>query len=467
MCFNVIAETNEKSVTIPLKEYEELRRQLEIQNVMVIEKLTLEGSFKSEQFAMKLNGRMIGKSKKEVILNNFTEGLKNCSGDGVFTYENNTVFFMPLKDNFKAGCEIELSKTGNFSLNFLNVLYLENQIVDSESIIRKDAPPGISIDILRKYTEAKKIKGRVVANGRYRVTVNPNITNFQYIFEFNNPNQNKELLTISFKSSEVIESIQSELNVKEEDKGIAIELNPGENFVTVNGHLEGSEFISPLESENQFFLIESHPLIQVIPQTKWRRITPSESGINPTQLNSKGFFINQEQNIAWEVKKLNVFSSLGFSVSAADYLFYIPKKGRGIIEASFRLDNKGTPEIPFKIAGDVLYAELDGQAIPMLKDDLNQLLITMSPGYHEVKFQYLPKKVVNMLGSFFNLKLAKPDTIISNSSFNLRFDPAWNLIYANFSSDSRSLISVEQLSIRRITPCLKLKKCRKNFLCPF
>ncbi len=446
MCFNVIAETNEKSVTIPLKEYEELRRQLEIQNVMVIEKLTLEGSFKSEQFAMKLNGRMIGKSKKEVILNNFTEGLKNCSGDGVFTYENNTVFFMPLKDNFKAGCEIELSKTGNFSLNFLNVLYLENQIVDSESIIRKDAPPGISIDILRKYTEAKKIKGRVVANGRYRVTVNPNITNFQYIFEFNNPNQNKELLTISFKSSEVIESIQSELNVKEEDKGIAIELNPGENFVTVNGHLEGSEFISPLESENQFFLIESHPLIQVIPQTKWRRITPSESGINPTQLNSKGFFINQEQNIAWEVKKLNVFSSLGFSVSAADYLFYIPKKGRGIIEASFRLDNKGTPEIPFKIAGDVLYAELDGQAIPMLKDDLNQLLITMSPGYHEVKFQYLPKKVVNMLGSFFNLKLAKPDTIISNSSFNLRFDPAWNLIYANFSSDSRSLISVEQLS---------------------
>ena len=65
MCFNVIAETNEKSVTIPLKEYEELRRQLEIQNVMVIEKLTLEGSFKSEQFAMKLNGRMIGKSKKE------------------------------------------------------------------------------------------------------------------------------------------------------------------------------------------------------------------------------------------------------------------------------------------------------------------------------------------------------------------------------------------------------------------
>ena len=119
MCFNVIAETNEKSVTIPLKEYEELRRQLEIQNVMVIEKLTLEGSFKSEQFAMKLNGRMIGKSKKEVILNNFTEGLKNCSGDGVFTYENNTVFFMPLKDNFKAGCEIELSKTGNFSMYFI------------------------------------------------------------------------------------------------------------------------------------------------------------------------------------------------------------------------------------------------------------------------------------------------------------------------------------------------------------
>ena len=84
------------------------------------------------------------------------------------------------------------------------------------------------------------------------------------------------------------------------------ELNPGENFVTVNGHLEGSEFISPLESENQFFLIESHPLIQVIPQTKWRRITPSESGINPTQLNSKGFFINQEQNIAWEVKRTKI-----------------------------------------------------------------------------------------------------------------------------------------------------------------
>ena len=160
ICFNVFAQTNEKSVTIPLKEYEDLRRQLEIPNIMVIEKLTLAGSFKGEKFEMKLNGRMIGKSKKEVILNNFTEGLKNCSGDGVFTLGNSVVFFMPLKDMFKAGCEIELSKTGNFSLNFLNVLYIENQIADSESIIRKDTPPGINIDVLRKYTEAKKIKGK-------------------------------------------------------------------------------------------------------------------------------------------------------------------------------------------------------------------------------------------------------------------------------------------------------------------
>ena len=446
ICFNAVAETNEKSVTIPLKEYEELRRQLEIPSVMVIEKLILAGSFKSEKFEMRLSGRMIGKSKKEVILNNFTEGLKNCSGDGVFTMENRTVFFMPLKDNFKADCEIELSKTGNFSLNFLNVLYLENQIADSESIMRKDTPPGINIDVLRKYTEVKKTKGKVIANGRYRVTVNPNITNFQYSFEFNNPNQNKEPLTIHFKNSEIIESINSELNVKEEEDGIAIELNPGENFVTVNGHLEGSEFVSPLESENQFFLIESHPLVQVLPRTKWRRITPSESGINPTQLNSKGFFINQEQNITWEIKKLNVFSSLGFSVSEANYLFYIPKKGRGIIEASFRLDNKGTPEIPFKIEGDVLYAELDGQAIPMLKDDLNQLLITMNPGQHEVKFQYLPKKEIGVFGGFFNLRLARPDTIISNSSFNLRFDKAWELIFANFSSDSKALIDLTHLS---------------------
>jgi len=446
ICFNVFAQTNEKSVTIPLKEYEDLRRQLEIPNVMVIEKLTLAGSFKGEKFEMKLNGRMIGKSKKEVILNNFTDGLKNCSGDGVFTLENSVVFFMPLKDMFKASCEIELSKTGNFSLNFLNVLYIDNQIADSESIIRKDTPPGINIDVLRKYTEAKKTKGKVIANGRYRVTVNPNITNFQYAFEFNNPNQNKEPLTIFFKNSEIIESIESGLNVTEGEKSIAIELNPGENFVTVNGHLEGSEFVSPLDSENQFFLIESHPLVQVLAQTKWRRISPSESGINPTQSNPKGFFINQEQNISWEIKKLNVFSSLGFSVSQANYLFYIPKKGRGIIEASFKLDNKGTPEIPFKIDGDILYAELDGQAIPMLKDDLNQLLITMNPGYHDVKFQYLPNKEASVFGGVFNLKLAKPDTIISNSSFNLRFDKAWNLIFANFSSDSKSLIGIAKLS---------------------
>jgi hypothetical protein len=446
LSMGLVLANNPQTVIIDLKDYEKMKESLELPSVLVFEKVSLQGSFKQEQFSFKLSGRKVGKVGKELILKDFNEGIKNCQGEGLFTLSGNEVYFLPIKDSFTASCDLDLRKNGNFGLHFQNIHHLENNISDSESIIRKNGAGDQSIEVLRKFSEIKKSKGKVISNGKYHLTVNPNVTKFHYHFQFSNPNQNKEMVKLELKNGEAIESIESEINVKEEGKSLTIELNPGDNQIQVIGHLEKGQFVSPLESENQFFLIESHPLVQVIPQTKWRRISPSESGINPTQVNSKSYYISGEHDITWEVKKLNAFSSLGYSVSRSDYLFYVPKKGKGIVEASFRIDNKGTPEIPFALEGELLYAELDGQAIPMLKDDKNQLLVSMNQGSHEVKIQYRPAKQANIFATYFNLDLVKPEAVVSSSNLELRLDRVWNPAYGNFSSDLFSLVGAEQLS---------------------
>lgn len=437
-------------VKLPLSQYLRLLEREKTTPITVVEETLLKGDYKSSSFQIILKGRAVAPWKEVAVLENFEGHLRACSGNGILSMKDSQYTLLPLGNNFQVSCKIT-PKNKNLELGVLNTLYFESQVANAESNVTSDNNQTHKVALFEKVTaQENKKHADVIAKAQYKLTILPDNSKFEYTFQLNNPNRGLEKYELNWINAEFIESVETALKYEETNSGLIVTLPAGSHVVLVKGKLNNAQFKPLLASEEQYLLIQNHPLMQVQAATNWRRIATDESSMAQDYNSARAFLIDPKQSLTWSSKKLQAFSALGYTLKNANYLYYVARDGKAIVEATYRIMNQGTPEISLNIPGKALYMSIDGQSSPLYKDDKNALLVSMNSGEHTLVVQYQTESKERLLASIEKAELLKPQAVLSNSSVTVRLDPAWKMMVANFGDTLYTQINFNNLFLALI-----------------
>ena len=435
------AAENVSTVTLSLSEYLTLKTAQEKEGVTSVESVVLSGDFETSNLKLAIKGKSSGKYPAVQFLSNVNFRLRSCQGAGLIKQQGNQLFLHPQSAVFELICPIQASKDGTVVFHANEVLFTQNLASDSDTI--SDESGSVFQAVRRLKSSAVSNNAAVVAEGRYLISVDPSSKQYNYSFIFSNPNRNKKSFTLELKNAESIESIQTNIDYKEHGKQIEFSLNPGQNVVDVRGKLSADQFIPPMESGQQFVVIENHPLLQVVPETKWRRVSLEQAQVANQFTSAKAFMVIDQSPITWTVNKLEVFASQGFSVNSSYHRVYFPLDSEPLVETRLSILNQGMPEIPLTIPGTLLYLEIDNQVQPLYKDKEGRLVLSLKNGQHEALIQYRAEKKPNFLSFAKNIELVKPQSVVTSSVVMAQIDPAWMLFLGKMSTDLKSTFTTD------------------------
>lgn len=431
---------NSSTVTLSLSEYLTLKAAQEKEGVTSVESVVLSGDFETSNLKLTIKGKSSGKFPAVQFLSDTNFRLRSCQGPGLIKQQGNQIFIHPQGSSFELVCPIQASKDGTVTFHTNEVLFTQNQASDSDTISDES---GTMFQAVRRLKSSTVANAAVVAEGRYLISVDPSSKYYSYSFIFSNPNRNKKSVTLEMKNGESIESIQTNVDYKEHGKQIEFSLNPGQNVVDVRGKLNADQFIPPMESGQQFVVIENHPLLQVVSETKWRRVSLEQAQIANQFTSAKAYMIADQQPLTWTVNKLEVFSSQGFSVNSSYHRVYFPLDSEPLIETRLNISNQGMPEIPLNIPGTLLYLEIDNQVQPLYKDKDGRLVLSLKNGDHEALIQYRAEKTPGFVAFLKGIELVKPNAVVTSSLVSAQLDPAWMLFLGKMGTDVKSAFTTD------------------------
>ncbi len=435
----IAAAGDTSTATIPIQEYVDLKKSSELPSLTTIEEVTLAGVY-GKSLKISFGGSGSGQPQaKDILAFDESFGLHDCTGDALMHIRDGKIAVLPLSKRFKLTCEVTAKNWSSVELTLLDHTFFRSLVSGADAI----ADAGDSAR--RRVVLAPSSGGRVIASGevtaigRYSLSVLPEETRFQYTFQFNNPNRAKKRYDLKWPNGEIVQSVKTSAQYDLRDDGsVGVDLVPGENQVVVSGTLKSTAFAAPLSSPQQYLLIENHPMLQLAVKTDARRISPRDSGLTPTLPSSRAFLVSKGEKASWETKKLDIFSSAGYSVTGAQFLYYVPESATPVIEARYQIDNQGSNEIALPIAGTPTYLALNGAPAVLSKDSEGRVLIPVSPGHQDVLIQYQPVGAKRGLASIVGESLARPSSVLSNVDLTLALAPKWQMVMGNGLQESES-----------------------------
>ncbi len=426
----VVAASGEAgTATVRLDDYLTLKQKGELESLTSIEEITLGGSFQ-KSLSLKVSGSSMGSSPAAAFLKTAPDlSLAGCAGNAVLKKDGDQYAIVPAPafreaKRFSLTCQLKIKNWSELQLQFVNAIHVEAKVAGMEALIlnENEAHRVVLQPMSRAATTER---AEVSAVGRYLVSVRPEENRFTYAFAINNPNASRAAWELALANSEVVQKVQFTGEYDEKPAGhYTFKVNPGEATVTVRGVLRGNTLQPPLKGQ-QYLLIENHPLLQLKLSAKGRRIAPGDTGLQPAFPGARGYLLDGKEALSWETVKLQVFTALGFSVNAANYLFYIPDSGKAVIESRLNIQNQGSPEIPLRIPGKATYVEVNGQPQVLSKDPEGNLLLQLASGSNQVVFQYQPDREVGGGLARIADSLARPNAVMSNVRVSLSTPAKW------------------------------------------
>lgn len=433
------------SVSIPLNEYLNMKQQLEGTHLTALEEARLSGNFPKD-LSLTIKGRVKGKAETIVFLTRSPFfSLSNCRGQALVTQGGANYELLALAPTFELICAIKIKEASEAAFSIQNVLSVTSQVSGVES--RIDSTETSTTVVL---TRAMKVvdKGRqdlpLLGVGNYHVSIYPNEIRFRYFMNFENPNRGLKSFVVPLKNSETVQSVRTNLEYDEGDNEITFKVSPGSSSVELVGRLPEPKFLPLLSSEQQYLLIESHPTLKLELTGGQRRVSLNEVPMGAAFTNARAFMISKDEVFSWTIKKLEVYSSSGYTVSSAYYRAYLPESGHPIVEANFIIENQGTPEIPLDVPGKITYLEVGSQAQVLYKGGDGKLLVPLRVGRNDVLVQYQPDKALGGLASRFRHSFVKPAAVMTNVHVNLLTPSKWNLLFGSSFLDGASDWSLTQ-----------------------
>lgn len=441
------------TVTIPVQEYLSLVRQNEKPRFVSVLNATLTGRY-GERLTLTLNGQASSLNDKREFLRFDPQNMsfENCQGDAQIAFDGGGASLLPTSPKFTLRCELTIKNWSQVELTLVQAMGARAEITGAESLVLTDASGDRQINITKAISGARPTESMPVsAVGRFRITLLPESTRFSYDLQIENPSRGSRSFEIRFQNGEIPSRIATDAEYTEGEGVVQLRLKPGANSVQIEGPFAANEFKSPVAGGPHYLLIENHQLLQVNVTAEARRISARDAGIVSRFAGQRAYLLqkgNRADVVAWTTKKLEVLPALGFSIESASYNYFIPTRGKGVVEASFRVNNQGQPEIPLSVEGRPLYLEVDGQPQVLATNAEGQLLLQLTPGVRDVYLQYeAPHESRSSFGLPY-LRLAKPASVMSQIEARLSFEDGASLIWAQGLSKSESDLFEVPLLVR-------------------
>lgn len=437
------------TVTIPVQEYLSLVRQNEKPRFVTVLGASLGGRF-GERLSLALSGQASSLNEKREFLRFDPQNVsfENCAGDAQVAFEGGSASLLALAPKFTLKCDIVPKNWSQVQLTLVQAMGARAEVAGAEALVLTDPNGDRQISVTKAMTGGARPAENlpVSAVGRFRVSLLPESARFDYDIAIENPARGSRPFEIRFVNGETPSRVTTDGEYTEEDGVLRLRLKPGANSVRIEGPFPGASFRSPVAGGPHYLLIENHQLLQVTAESAARRISARDAGLGSRFAGQRAYLLQapaegggESESVAWTTKKLDVLPALGFAVEHADYNYFIPTRGKGVVEASFRINNQGQPEIPLAtLGGRPLYLEVDGQPQVLATNPEGELLLQLSPGVRSVYVQYEAPHETRASVGFPFLRLAKPHAVMSQIQSRLSFEDGASLLWAQGLSKSES-----------------------------
>ncbi len=425
LCSLTLKAQETDRVSLSLGEYlrlKELEKKKDGPSFATVESAKVEGVY-GKSLSLTFSGSNVGEDKLVEVLS--LQGspfeLKGCEGTE-FKVENGQLKLLAKGSRFKIKCGAQPRTWNDINFQILNVVALDVNVADADSVINNSGAGSFQIRLLRKAPVQVISENLPLSiNAKYKLVFQPEDSTFNYYFAIQNPSRSKKEFRFPVRKSEIVQNINASVDYQEKEGAIVLSLLPGNNSFSLSGRFNAESFSPPIETEQSYLLVTSHPTIQAKIESSAKRIDPAQSGMQGNYPSTRAFLLSKKDKVSWSLKKLETFATTGFSLNNISHNYYVPRKGAGLAELQMGIENKGVPEIPLAIPGQVTYLEIDGVSQILSKDSEGRLLLQLPSGFHQVFVQYLSKMKHHAWADFLDLHFPSLPTLASQATMSVGF----------------------------------------------
>jgi hypothetical protein len=431
------AEAAGPNVTLPLEEYEKLRQLRERPSVTVVDLLRIDGTFGRRDLSVSIQGRASGTLPTTEVLGGEGFRLFGCSGEALVTRAESGRFALtPLAPRFEARCRIALDGSDRLEATALPaVLDVASTVADGELVASGGAGER-PFSIVRRLGGSDAVLPPSIA-GRYKVTLLPEETRFQYRFEVRNPNRGRHRFAIPLREAEHVESVDAPVAWDKDAGGYRFDLPPGESAIELTGRLTGDSFAPPIDASLQYLLLESHPLIRAEVAGATKRVGAGEVGLPATYRGAQAFLLDGRREVTWKTVRMEALKTAGLSIAALEQVWFLGASGEVRGETRLSIENQGAPAVELPLQGEATFAAIDGEPTFLTRNESGNLFLPLAQGPQTVVVQ--TKRVFGGALGFAGVSLELPQLGVpaSRAEFELRYPREWTPVYEELTPESR------------------------------
>jgi hypothetical protein len=429
-------------VSVPLAEYEALKKAQERASITVVDTLRLLGSFKARDLEVTFSGRSAGSLPAiEVLQNAAGIVVFGCDGDGIVSRGDGGAFRLtPLAPRFTVRCRLAVRGSDRLEMwSTPSVLWVESGVADGELVLGADEADGRrQFSVVRRVAVAAE--GRALkpsATGRYRITLRPDETRFYYQIEVHNPNRARQFFEVALLSGEQVQQVDAPVSYDLPDGHYRFDLPPGDTTLKLAGSLAGSSFKPPIEGSLQYCLLESHPLLRPDVVRAPKRVSPQEVGLPAEYRGAQAFVVGTGDTVVWTATALEALRTTSFAVSHVSHTFFVPVDGPVLGQSDIAIDNQGGSDVSLPMSATPTFASLQGDPLLLTKDANGNLWLPIAQGQQALLVQHRqPYRRLPGL-AWASLALPRLPVPATNGEVWLRYPADWFPVYESFLSEAR------------------------------
>lgn len=430
-------------VSIPLEDYEQLRKQSERPALTVIDLLRVEGSFGKRDLTIALTGRASGAWPTVEVLQADGARLHSCEGDALLSRADSGAFAVtPLAQRFSLRCKVTLDGGDRLAADATAaVLEVVSTVSDGE-LVASSAGAGRSFSVVRRFAASDGPELPPAVTGRYLVTLLPDETRFEYRLEIRNPARGHRRFEVALRPTEHVEGIDTKVPWDAEGTRYRLDLPPGETVVAIRGRLSEARFAPPVAASLQYLLVQSHPLLRADLTTAAKRVGVGETGLTASFRGAQGFLLDGSAGasgaeISWTATKLQALKSAGIALSRLDQVFFLGTDGLARAESTLLLDNQGAPSLTLPGTARATFASIGGEPVFLTHDEAGDLFLPLGQGTQAVTVQQSHAFDRRLGFGVARLELPQLRVPASQAAVQVRYPAEWIPVYEELAPASR------------------------------
>jgi hypothetical protein len=436
-------------VSIPLEDYEALRKQSERPALTVIDLLRVEGSFARRDLSVVLTGRASGNMPTVEALSAEGARLHSCQGEALLSRAESGHFAVtPLAPRFTLRCKVSLEGSDRLAASTTTaVLEVASGVADGE-LVASGEDGGQEFSVVRRIAGAEQQDLPPTATGRYLVTLLPDEARFEYRLEVRNPARGHRRYEVALRAAEHVEGVDAKVAWDVEGTTYRFDLPPGETALVLRGRLAEPRFVAPVDASLQYLLLESHPLLRAELQTQAKRVGPAETGLAARFRGAQGFLLDGGgAEVAWTATRLQAVKTAGLAVGSLQQLWFLDAQGVAHGEATLAVDNQGSPALTLPGTPRPTFASVDGEPAFLTQDKDGNLFLPLAQGQQQVLVQDAQPFRRGLGFGVARLALPRLEVPASHAAVQLRFPAEWRPVYEELAPESHlHLLDLEELA---------------------